>query len=79
MIRTANNAFILQVVDYQPADSLVWETQKAQQRATLTAVRQQSRLTDWLEGLRNAADIVDNRDAVFQAVEDAPLPQFPMG
>ena len=79
VIRTANNAFILQVVEYQPADSLIWETQKLQQRATLTAVSQQTRLTDWLEGLRTAATIVDNRDAVFQAVEDQPLPQFPLG
>jgi peptidyl-prolyl cis-trans isomerase D len=80
VIRTANNAFILQVTGYQPADSLAWEAQKEQQRAALVAVAQQSRLTDWLDGLRNAATIVDNREAVFQAVEDAPLAQqFPLG
>ncbi len=80
VIRTANNAFILQVTGYEPADSLAWEAQKQQQRAALIAVAQQSRLTDWLDGLRNAATIVDNREAVFQAVEDAPLAQqFPLG
>jgi peptidyl-prolyl cis-trans isomerase D len=80
VIRTANNAFILEVVDYQPADSLAWEAQKQQQRAALTSTAQQTRLTDWLDGLRNAATIIDNRESVFQAVEDAPLSQgFPMG
>jgi peptidyl-prolyl cis-trans isomerase D len=80
VIRTANNAYILEVVDYQPADSLAWEAQKQQQRAALTSTAQQTRLTDWLDGLRNAATIMDNRESVFQAVEDAPLSQgFPMG
>jgi peptidyl-prolyl cis-trans isomerase D len=80
VVLTANNAYILEVVDYQPADSLAWEAQKQQQRAALTSTAQQTRLTDWLDGLRNAATIVDNREQVFQAVEDAPLSQgFPMG
>jgi peptidyl-prolyl cis-trans isomerase D len=76
VVRIPDNAFLLQVVDYQAADSLAWEAQKDLQRTRLASIEQQTRLGEWLDGLRDAADILDRREEVFQAAEEAPLNPF---
>lgn len=65
-IVTDNNVFLIQTLERIPADSTAWEEQKDMQRARLTFTVQQQRLQQWIEGLRDAADIVDRRDQVFQ-------------
>jgi len=76
---TANqNAFILERTGGEPADSLAWAEQVDYQRAqSVNAVRQQ-RLAQWIEALRETADIVDRRDEVLNPPEDQEqVPQLP--
>jgi peptidyl-prolyl cis-trans isomerase D len=73
VVTTPTNAFILQVMDYQAPDSAAWEAQKNIQRRQLVAIEGQNRLGEWLQGLRDAATILDNREAVFRAAEEAPV------
>ncbi|RMH22627.1 MAG: hypothetical protein D6701_01210 [Gemmatimonadetes bacterium] len=75
-VQANNNVFILQQTAYVPADSAAWEAQKDEQRARLMASLQQARLQAWLEGLRDAADIVDRRAQVLnQGQADQPRHQ----
>jgi len=61
-----NNVFIVQPLEFVPADSAAFETEKTTQRARLSFTVQQQRLEQWIQGLREVARIVDRRDAVFQ-------------
>jgi len=61
-----NSVYIVQNLERIPADSTVFEENKADQRARLTYTVQQQRLEQWIEGLRETARIVDRRDVVFQ-------------
>jgi peptidyl-prolyl cis-trans isomerase D len=63
---TESNVFLLQTLEKIPADSVAWEEQKGTQRARLSATLQQQRLEQWILGMKEAADIVDRREAVFQ-------------
>ena len=63
---TENNVFLIQSLEKIAADSAAWEEQKDTQRARLQATLQQQRLEQWIAGMREAADIVDRREAVFQ-------------
>jgi peptidyl-prolyl cis-trans isomerase D len=67
-----NNVFIVQPLEFFPADSAAFEAEKATQRARLSFTVQQQRLQQWIEGLREAARIVDRRDVVFQQAGQAP-------
>jgi parvulin-like peptidyl-prolyl isomerase len=67
-----NNVFIVQPLEFIPADSAAFEAEKATQRARLSFTVQQQRLQQWIEGLREAARIVDRRDVVFQQAGQAP-------
>jgi peptidyl-prolyl cis-trans isomerase D len=69
---TENNVFLLQLLERQPADSLAWEEQKEFQRAQTVSMVQQQRLGQWIEGLREAANIVDRRDQVLRAPAEPP-------
>jgi peptidyl-prolyl cis-trans isomerase D len=75
---TESNVFLIQVLERLPADSLAWEEQKALQRAQAAFTVQQQRLGQWIEGLREAATIVDRRDQVLRASSERPrgLPMF---
>jgi peptidyl-prolyl cis-trans isomerase D len=74
---TENNVFLLQLLERQPADSLAWEEQKEFQRAQTVSMVQQQRLGQWIEGLREAANIVDRRDQVLRAPAEPPR-ELPM-
>jgi peptidyl-prolyl cis-trans isomerase D len=77
VVSTPTNSFIVELIELNPADSLVWIEQKAQQRAQLQQTLQQERLQAWLQGLREDARINDRRAQVLQPTEDLPLQ--PMG
>ncbi|MGW8265270.1 MAG: peptidylprolyl isomerase [Longimicrobiales bacterium] len=66
-----NNVFIVQPLEFIPADSAAFEEEKATQRARLSFTVQQQRLQQWIEGLRDAARIVDRREEVFQQSSQA--------
>lgn len=63
---TNSNVFLIQGLERIPADSLAWEEQKATQRAQSGFTVQQQRLEQWITAMREAADIVDRREEVFQ-------------
>lgn len=77
-ISTPANTFIIEVVSRTDADRTAWQAQLPAQRQASVQTRQQVRLTEWIEALRNAADIEDRRDIVL-VEPDEDLPQLPMG
>ncbi len=64
-----NNVFLVETLERIPADSAAWEENLEMQRARTAFTVQQQRLQQWIEGLREAADIVDRREEVFAASE----------
>ena len=79
VVTTPANAFIIELLAREPADSTVWRGQLPQQRQAVQQQLQQQRLQEWIQALRAAADIVDRRAQVLQPVdEDAQVPQMPM-
>jgi parvulin-like peptidyl-prolyl isomerase len=74
VVSTPANAFVIELLNRVPADSLAWLEQKDQQRRQEILVLQQQRLQEWIEALRSAARIVDRRDEVLQPADaDAPV------
>ena len=72
------NAFIIELVDYIAADTTLFEEEKEARRAQLVAGVQQTRLQDWLRGLRAVARIVDRRDEVLNVDPADQAPQIPL-
>lgn len=79
VVRTPGNAFILEKLGSTPADSMAWEAQKASQRLTLTAQLEQQRLQEWIEALRENAEIVDRRQQVLRPLDEDAAPPSPFG
>jgi parvulin-like peptidyl-prolyl isomerase len=74
VVTTDDNAFVIELVARIPADSTAWMEQKEAQRAQITSQLQEQGLQTWLEGLRDAARIVDRRAEVLQPVDaDDPI------
>ena len=74
VVEANNNAFILELVDYMAADTTLFEEGRVAQRLLMVANVQQTRLQDWLQGLRSAARIIDRRDEVLNVdPDDQPL------
>ena len=73
-----SNAFIIELVDYIAADTTLFEEEKVARRAQLVASGQQTRLQDWLRGLRAVARIVDRRDEVLNVDPADQPPQIPL-
>jgi parvulin-like peptidyl-prolyl isomerase len=65
-VSTISNVFLIQLLEKTEADSLAWEEQKEAQRAQSVFEVQQQRLDQWIVAMREAADIVDQREDVFQ-------------
>ena len=61
----------------EPADSTAWLDQLDLQRAQTVAMMRQQRLNQWIDALRESADIVDRREQVLNPPEDQPLSQLP--
>jgi parvulin-like peptidyl-prolyl isomerase len=64
---TNSNVYLIQALDRIPADSAAWEEQRVMQRAQSAFAVQQQRLEQWILAMREAADIDDRREEVFQA------------
>ncbi len=75
---TANtNAYVIERTGSEPADSVAWLDQLDAQRAQTVALLRQQRLNQWIDALRESADIVDRREQVLNPPEDQPLSQLP--
>jgi len=74
-VTSNQDVLIIEKIGQTPADSAQWLAQKDAQRSRILAERSQTRITDWINGLRDNARIVDRRAEVLQPAEqDAPLP-----
>lgn len=69
LIVTSTDGVYLEVVERVPADSAAWLEQKDLIRLQRQSAMGQNRLQLWLDGLRENARIVDNRDAVLQPAD----------
>ena len=78
VVTTPANVFVIESLARTEADSTVWLGQLQTQRQTAVAILQQQRLTEWLEALRAAADIVDRRDIVLAPQDPDATNPFPM-
>lgn len=77
-VTTESDVYLVQTLERIPADSAAWAEQKEQQRARQNFAVQQQRLEQWIQGLRENADIVDRREEVLQGPQDR-QPQVPGG
>ncbi|MGI9627157.1 MAG: SurA N-terminal domain-containing protein [Longimicrobiales bacterium] len=77
VIQANQNAFILERTDALPADSTVFVEQLDLMRAQSVNAVQQQRLAQWIEALRESADIVDRRDDVLNQTEEENTVQVP--
>ena len=76
-VEANNNVFIIELADYFAADSTAFEDERLVLRDQMLGVAQQSRLQEWLQGLREVARIIDRRDEVLNA--DPADAQQPIG
>lgn len=65
VVEANNNAFLIQLMAFAPADSTLFAEGLQAQRSVMIGSLQQTRLQAWLSGLRDIADIVDRRDDVL--------------
>ncbi len=66
LLSTPDAFFIVQVLNRTEADRAAWEEQVDMQRQQLIGALQSQRINQYLEGLREEARIVDQRDRVLQ-------------
>lgn len=80
VVSTPTNVYIIEQLGFVPADSAAWLTQLPEQRAAEIAFAEQTAWSDWINALREAADVVDRRAAVMQALEEQAeqQPQMPL-
>jgi len=76
-VAAANNVFIIELTDYFAADTTAFEEERLALRDQMLGIAQQSRLPQWLQGLRDVARIIDRRDDVLN-VDPADVQQ-PLG
>ncbi len=78
VVTSFTNAFIIEVLNRTPADSVAWEAQKDFQRQQLGNSLGQERLGSWIEGLRAEADIVDLRNELADLQDQSTERQYGM-
>jgi len=66
-VEANNNVFIIELAEFFAADSATFEDELSVLRDQLLGFSQQTRLQEWLEGLRAGARIIDRRDEVLNA------------
>ena len=64
-VQANQNAFVIELTASEAADSLAWRDQVNQQRTQLVNALREQRLFQWIEALRENADIVDQREEVL--------------
>lgn len=68
-----NGYYFVELLSRRPADSAAWAAQKEGQRAEVLAAARQARISQYMNGLRAEADIVDRRrELARQAAQAAP-------
>jgi parvulin-like peptidyl-prolyl isomerase len=65
-VRSARGAFLIQLLSRSELDSVAYATQKQDLRARLLQEKRNRILADWLDQLKNLADIEDHRDLFFR-------------
>lgn len=60
-----NNVFIIELNEYFAPDSTVFEAERLLLRDEMLGLAQQTRLQEWIQGLRDVARIIDKRDEVL--------------
>ena len=71
LVETPDAFYVLRVTDRTEADPEAWREQLPQQRAQLSNALQNQQLNQFLEALREQAEVVDNRDQVLQPAGSA--------
>jgi truncated hemoglobin YjbI len=71
---SSSNVFLIQTLEVISADSTAWEESKETQKAQGIFTVQQQRLEQWINAMRDAADIVDRREEVLQAAQGQSAP-----
>ena len=64
-VEANQNAFVVEKTGWEAADSLAWVDQVDAQRSQVVAAVRNQRLTQWIDGLRESAQIVDRREEVL--------------
>ena len=79
VIEATNNVFIIKLADYFAADTTVFEDERLARREELQGFAQQTRMQEWLNGLRDIARIEDRRDEVLNVdPTEEQVPQMPL-
>ncbi|MEE2669457.1 MAG: hypothetical protein VYD78_05585, partial [Gemmatimonadota bacterium] len=79
VIEATNNVFIIELADYFAADTTVFEDERLARREELQGFAQQTRMQEWLNGLRDIARIEDRRDEVLNVdPTEEQVPQMPL-
>ncbi|MDT8368520.1 MAG: SurA N-terminal domain-containing protein [Longimicrobiales bacterium] len=78
-VSTFTNTFIIELIRRTPADSAAWLAQKDFQREQLTRSVSQDRLTSWVDGLREDADVRDLRRELEELQGLPTEPQYGFG
>ncbi len=77
VVEANQNAFVIERTAYEAADSLAWVEQLEMHRArAVNAIRQQ-RLAQWIDALRETANIVDRREEVLSPPDEEQAPLLP--
>ncbi|MFP4623002.1 MAG: peptidylprolyl isomerase, partial [Gemmatimonadota bacterium] len=71
LLETPDAFFVIQVTDHDPADRDAWEQQIEQQRRQVLAALQSQRVDQFLDALREQADVVDERAEVLRPTDQA--------
>lgn len=78
VVEANGNLYIVQLIEKTEADRSEWEAQKAQQSRTVTAALEEARISQFMDELRERADIVDRRRearAAAAAGDESGVPQ----
>ena len=80
LVSTESGFFVINVVERTPADREAWEAQKQSQRQQVLSSLQNQRINQFLDALRQEAEVVDNRrQALRPADSDQGMPQGGLG
>ena len=81
LVETPDGFYLIRVTDRTPADREAWREQLPQQRQQLASTLRNQRINQFLDALREEANVVDNRDEVLNAspTDQQQRPQQPMG
>ncbi|MFW5952380.1 MAG: peptidylprolyl isomerase, partial [Gemmatimonadota bacterium] len=71
LLETPDAFFVIQVTDHDPADRDAWKQQIEQQRRQVLAALQSQRVDQFLNALREQADVVDERAEVLRPTDQA--------